>query len=294
MRAPGAQRARGAVRTVAELRHRRLDAGARGRVDARAVVHDPRHRLPRHSGEQTRRRASTLASRPRSAWRRRPSRARDARTPRYRHPDRVSSGSPHPVHVKTAGMLTLPRAACYRVDVNIPVLSTEPLGAGVIKRTTRLADGRELIYFDDPGTTLGPERGIDARALDPRAETATMRRDVLTGDWISVAAGRQNRAFLPPAELDPLAPQTPTNPSEIPSLLRRRGVREPLALVRSGARRTRTATRPPPSTRRWASTTSTPRDSAARARPSGAARSCASAPSTRARSARSPRPAPAP
>ena len=44
-----------------------------------------------------------------------------------------------------------------------------------------------------------------------------MRRDVLTGDWVSVAAARQNRAFLPPAELDPLAPQTPTNPSEIPS-----------------------------------------------------------------------------
>ncbi|HYI51748.1 MAG TPA: galactose-1-phosphate uridylyltransferase, partial [Microbacterium sp.] len=96
-------------------------------------------------------------------------------------------------------------------------LLSEPLGAGVIKRTTRLADGRELIYFDDPDTTLGPERSVDTRALDARAETATMRRDVLTGDWISVAAGRQNRAFLPPAELDPLAPQTPTNPSEIPS-----------------------------------------------------------------------------
>ena len=99
----------------------------------------------------------------------------------------------------------------------MPDIPTEPLGAGVIKRTTRLADGRELMYFDDPGTTLGPERSIDARTLDPRGETATMRRDVLTGDWISVAAGRQNRAFLPPAELDPLAPQTPTNPSEIPS-----------------------------------------------------------------------------
>src|SRR4051812_32581883 len=44
-----------------------------------------------------------------------------------------------------------------------------------------------------------------------------MRLDVLTGDWISIAANRQNRAFLPPAELDPLAPQSPTNPSEIPS-----------------------------------------------------------------------------
>ncbi|WP_179560091.1 galactose-1-phosphate uridylyltransferase [Microbacterium sp. AK009] len=95
--------------------------------------------------------------------------------------------------------------------------AAETLSGGVTKRPTRLADGRELIYFDDPDTTLGPERSVDARALDPRPETATMRLDVLTGDWISVAASRQNRAFLPPAELDPLAPQTPTNPSEIPS-----------------------------------------------------------------------------
>ncbi|MGX1702587.1 galactose-1-phosphate uridylyltransferase [Microbacterium sp. NPDC055357] len=93
----------------------------------------------------------------------------------------------------------------------------EVLGAGVVKRSTVLTDGRELIYFDDPDTTLGPDRGIDARASTPRPPTASMRRDVLTGDWISIAAARQNRAFLPPAELDPLAPQTPANPSEIPS-----------------------------------------------------------------------------
>ncbi|MGU3643777.1 galactose-1-phosphate uridylyltransferase [Microbacterium sp. C23T] len=97
-------------------------------------------------------------------------------------------------------------------------LPAETLGAGVVKRPTRLADGRELIYYDDPETTLGPDRGVDARDLAPRPETATMRRDVLTGDWVSVAAARQNRAFLPPAHLDPLSPQTPTNPSEIPSL----------------------------------------------------------------------------
>lgn len=95
--------------------------------------------------------------------------------------------------------------------------TVETLTGGVVRRATRLADGRELIYFDDPGTALGPDRNVDARTLDTRPATATMRRDVLTGDWISVAAARQNRAFLPPAELDPLAPQTPTNPSEIPS-----------------------------------------------------------------------------
>ncbi len=86
----------------------------------------------------------------------------------------------------------------------------------IVKRPSRLADGRELIYFDDADTTLGPERRIDERRLDPRPGTATMRQDVLTGDWISIAAARQNRVVLPPAEADPLAPQTPENPSEIP------------------------------------------------------------------------------
>ncbi|AZS42871.1 Galactose-1-phosphate uridylyltransferase [Microbacterium oleivorans] len=98
------------------------------------------------------------------------------------------------------------------------IAETSDLGAGVVKRSTRLADGRELIYFDDPGTALGPDRAVDTRDLGARPETATMRQDILTGDWVSVAAARQNRAFLPPAELDPLAPQTATNPSEIPSV----------------------------------------------------------------------------
>ena len=44
-----------------------------------------------------------------------------------------------------------------------------------------------------------------------------MRQDPLTGEWVSIAANRQNRVFLPPANLDPLAPQSPGNASEIPS-----------------------------------------------------------------------------
>lgn len=84
-------------------------------------------------------------------------------------------------------------------------------------RPTTLADGRELIYFDDADTSLPPERAVDARTLDPRPATAQMRQDPLTGEWISIAAARQNRVFLPPADADPLAPQTATNPSEIPS-----------------------------------------------------------------------------
>ncbi|TPX06475.1 galactose-1-phosphate uridylyltransferase [Schumannella luteola] len=83
---------------------------------------------------------------------------------------------------------------------------------------TRLADGRELIYFDDADTTLGPERRLDTRTLDARPETATMRLDVLTGEWVSIAAARQNRVVNPSAALDPLAPQSDDNPSEIPDL----------------------------------------------------------------------------
>ena len=89
--------------------------------------------------------------------------------------------------------------------------------SAITKRSTTLADGRELIYFDDADSTLGPDRAVDARQLDPRPETATMRQDVLTGEWVSLASARQNRAFLPPADQDPLAPASPTNPSEIPA-----------------------------------------------------------------------------
>ncbi|MFE4467399.1 galactose-1-phosphate uridylyltransferase [Leifsonia sp. NPDC056824] len=90
--------------------------------------------------------------------------------------------------------------------------------AAITKRPHRLSDGRDLIYYDDPDSALDPERAPDLREPAPRPPTATMRQDPLTGDWVSIAAARQNRVMLPPAELDPLAPATPGNPSEIPSL----------------------------------------------------------------------------
>ncbi|MGV8883869.1 MAG: galactose-1-phosphate uridylyltransferase, partial [Rhodoglobus sp.] len=92
-----------------------------------------------------------------------------------------------------------------------------PLGAGITKTDTTLADGRDLVYYFDKNTPLTGEPAVDARTLDPRPATATMRQDPLTGEWISIAAARQNRVFLPPANLDPLAPASPTNPSEVPS-----------------------------------------------------------------------------
>ncbi|HEX4443661.1 MAG TPA: galactose-1-phosphate uridylyltransferase [Galbitalea sp.] len=88
--------------------------------------------------------------------------------------------------------------------------------SGIAKRSYLIADGRELIYFDDIDSSLSPERKPDDRILDSRPDTAAMRQDPLTGEWISIATARQNRIFLPPRDRDPLAPATPSNPSEVP------------------------------------------------------------------------------
>ncbi|WP_370545126.1 galactose-1-phosphate uridylyltransferase [Herbiconiux sp. VKM Ac-1786] len=93
----------------------------------------------------------------------------------------------------------------------------QTLSNGIIKRVHRLSDGRELIYFDDPDTLLPPERADDARPVAPRPPVAQMRQDPLTGEWVSIAAARQNRVMLPPKHLDPLAPSSPENLTEVPS-----------------------------------------------------------------------------
>lgn len=85
----------------------------------------------------------------------------------------------------------------------------------ITKRVTRLSDGRELIYFDDADTTLPSSRAADTRPPTPRPALPELRQDPLTGEWISIAAARQDRAFLPPADLDPLAPSAPGNLTEI-------------------------------------------------------------------------------
>jgi UDPglucose--hexose-1-phosphate uridylyltransferase len=79
-----------------------------------------------------------------------------------------------------------------------------------------LADGRDIIYIDDEQTDLAKQRRPDQRELPERPDTARMRQDPLTGEWVSIAAARQNRVMLPPVDQDPLAPQSPSNPSEVP------------------------------------------------------------------------------
>jgi UDPglucose--hexose-1-phosphate uridylyltransferase len=86
------------------------------------------------------------------------------------------------------------------------------------KISATLADGRELIYFDDDQSPLPAERKADERELEPRAATAEMRLDSLTDEWVSIASHRNKRAFLPPANACPLCPTTGTNPSELPDV----------------------------------------------------------------------------
>jgi UDPglucose--hexose-1-phosphate uridylyltransferase len=91
-----------------------------------------------------------------------------------------------------------------------------------VRRTsTMLADGRELIYFDDsePYLSGAKTRGlVDERPLGVRPAAGSMRLDALTGDWVSIADHRQNRTFLPPADECPLCPSgRGTMPSEIPA-----------------------------------------------------------------------------
>jgi len=107
--------------------------------------------------------------------------------------------------------MTIPHSSAERAAT--PFVADE----SIARHRHLLADGRDLIYFDDPDTTLPPERSVDSRAAATRPATASMRQDPLTGEWVSIASNRQNRVFLPPAHLDPLAPSTPENPSEIPS-----------------------------------------------------------------------------
>jgi galactose-1-phosphate uridylyltransferase (family 1) len=93
---------------------------------------------------------------------------------------------------------------------------TVEAGHRVRKTTRRMADGREIIYFDDTEPFLSRE-AVDVRPLPPVAGAAAeMRYDPLTGEWVALAVHRNDRTFMPPADQDPLAPSEPGGfPTEI-------------------------------------------------------------------------------
>ncbi|MFE9973052.1 galactose-1-phosphate uridylyltransferase [Streptomyces hirsutus] len=82
------------------------------------------------------------------------------------------------------------------------------------KTSTRLADGRELIYYDLSDDTL--RDAADRRPLDATVTTSEIRRDPLLGDSVAVASHRQGRTYHPPADECPLCPSEGDRLSEIP------------------------------------------------------------------------------
>ncbi len=92
-------------------------------------------------------------------------------------------------------------------------MSSKKLGAGVTRTDRFLMDGRTIRYYDTQGQNRIAE---DQRDPETQPEIGQMRLDVLTNEWVVVAAHRQGRVFLPPKELNPLAPSKPGSLTEIP------------------------------------------------------------------------------
>ncbi|MFI6935649.1 galactose-1-phosphate uridylyltransferase [Streptomyces sp. NPDC050287] len=82
------------------------------------------------------------------------------------------------------------------------------------KTSTRLADGRELIYYDLRDDTV--RDAVDRRPLERTVTTSEIRRDPLLGDAVAIASHRQGRTYHPPADECPLCPSQGDRLSEIP------------------------------------------------------------------------------
>ncbi|MDX3576102.1 galactose-1-phosphate uridylyltransferase [Streptomyces sp. FL07-04A] len=82
------------------------------------------------------------------------------------------------------------------------------------KTSTRLADGRELIYYDRRDDVV--RDAVDKRPLERTVTTSEVRRDPLLGDSVAVASHRQGRTYHPPADECPLCPSEGDRLSEIP------------------------------------------------------------------------------
>jgi UDPglucose--hexose-1-phosphate uridylyltransferase len=83
----------------------------------------------------------------------------------------------------------------------------------VIRASRRLADGREILYFDLEPTD---RCAVDPRDLPPVGTLSELRYDALLGEWVAIASHRQTRTFLPPADQCPLCPSTPERATEVP------------------------------------------------------------------------------
>jgi UDPglucose--hexose-1-phosphate uridylyltransferase len=85
-----------------------------------------------------------------------------------------------------------------------------------VKRTSaRLADGREIIYFDQADDAVRVLH--DPRPLPTTTTASEIRYDAVLDEWVGIASHRQGRTHLPPTHECPLCPSTRQWSTEIPS-----------------------------------------------------------------------------
>jgi UDPglucose--hexose-1-phosphate uridylyltransferase len=84
----------------------------------------------------------------------------------------------------------------------------------VRKISRRLADGREITYYD--AVTTAGRNAVDTRDLPPLHVETELRYDLLLRSWVMYASHRQARTYLPAADDCPLDPSRPGHPTEIP------------------------------------------------------------------------------
>jgi UDPglucose--hexose-1-phosphate uridylyltransferase len=83
------------------------------------------------------------------------------------------------------------------------------------KTSTTLADGRECIFYDR--RPVRREVRPDRRSLPDRPPAGRLRFDARTGDWVVIAAHRQDRSVRPNVDDCPLCPTRGEVSTEIPA-----------------------------------------------------------------------------
>ena len=94
--------------------------------------------------------------------------------------------------------------------------STGPaeMSSRVTKTARKLADGRDIVYYD---ATPGHDRdAADRRDLADAPAHTELRLDPLLDQWVVVAGHRQARTFLPPTSECPLCPTHDDQLTEVP------------------------------------------------------------------------------
>lgn len=86
----------------------------------------------------------------------------------------------------------------------------------------KLADGRDLLFFSLPGRRASPvedRRPLPARSTETVAPggQSQLRFDRSTGQWVIIAALRQDRTYKPPPDACPLCPGPTGLTSEVPA-----------------------------------------------------------------------------